>query len=71
MLGDIGLGIVSANNQLMDALSSRDAVQASTVNINVYATVNSDYDVDRMTDRIDANLAKKNNEVLFGRGRRQ
>jgi phage-related minor tail protein len=71
VLGDIGLGIVSANNQLMDALSSRDAVQASTVNINVYATVNSDYDVDRMTDRIDANLAKKNNEVLFGRGRRQ
>ena len=70
VLGDIGLGIVSANNQLMDALSSRDAVQASTVNINVYASVSSDYDVDRMTDRIDSNLAKKNNETLFGRGRR-
>lgn len=70
VLGDIGLGIVSANTQLMDALSSRDAVQASTVNINVYASVSSDYDVDRMTDRIDSNLAKKNNETLFGRGRR-
>lgn len=71
VLGDIGLGIVSANSQLMDALANRDSgQQTSVVSITVHANVSSDYDVDRMTDRIDANLAKKNNETLFGRGRR-
>ena len=70
VLGDIGLGIVSANSQLMDALANRDSGQTSVVSITVHANVSSDYDVDRMTDRIDANLAKKNNETLFGRGRR-